>query len=363
MMKRIFLLLPLTFCFAFSFSQSITRPATISTQGGNSPWTATAGISEAIKSNDGVYLRADLGANQTSGTLNLTGFGFGIPTTASINGITVSIKKHAGASGHIIDNTIRLLIAGVQSGENKASAASWATSDVVIKYGASNNKWTLTGLTASQINSPSFGVSIQVLNGASSGAAFIDQVTITVSYNTGSQLPVRFVGFSSKKVASGMQLTWRVHEEDKLLRYEIERSNNGIKFEKIAVVPAKAQEEYSYIDLNPISGKSFYRIKGVDIDSKFGYSTVLFLNAGNSEIVFKAFPTLVQNQITVQHDPATADTRLIISNQDGRIVRNINPVKASIETTIDLSALGSGMYLLKFINGSGAIETRKFLKQ
>ena len=160
-----------------------------------------------------------------------------------------------------------------------------------------------------------------------------------------------------------MMLTWKVHEEDKLLRYEIERSINGIHFEKIGIVPAKAQEVYTYLDQQPLSGKCFYRIKGVDIDLKYGYSTVLSVNGASSGVLFKVFPTLVHNQVTVQHDAATADSHIIISNQEGQIIKNITPVKGATESRIDVSFLGKGMYWLKFQNANGSIETIKFVKQ
>jgi hypothetical protein len=280
-----------------------------------------------------------------------------------INGIIVSVKRHSAASSEITDKTIRLLIGGTQTGDNKSSLTAWTNADQVIKYGAATNKWTVSGLTASKINASNFGVSIQVQNSGSAGVAFIDYVSVTVYYSPGSQLPVRFVSFSSKKETAGMLLTWKVHEEDRLLRYEVERSANGVQFEKIGIVPAKAQEAYSFLDQQPLSGKCFYRIKGVDIDLKYGYSTVLGLNGAASGVVFKAFPTLVQNQMTVQHDAATAESRILISNQDGRLVKNIVPLKGSVETRIDLTTLGKGIYWLKFQDANGNIETVKFMKQ
>jgi hypothetical protein len=362
-MRRISFLLPLCFCFSFTFSQSLTKSAIISNQAGNINWVASSGISSAIQLNDGVYLRSDLGSNETSNVLTLTGFGFNVPSFALVSGITVTIKRRADKPGQIVDKSIRLIIAGVQSGENKASSTTWSASDATIKYGATNDKWSVQPLTPSLVNSIGFGIAMQVQNGVSASAAFIDYISITVTYSGNSQTPVRFVGFSSRKETAGMRLTWKVHEEDRLLHYDIERSSNGVSFERIAVLPAKAQEEYSYLDQHPLAGQSFYRIRGVDIDAKFGFSTVLSINAGTSGVVFKAFPTLVQNQLTIQHDPATTDTRIIITNQDGKIVKNIIPLKGSVETIIDLSAVGHGVYVLKFGNDDRIFQTVKFVKQ
>lgn len=362
MMKRFSFLLAVLLCYSVSFGQSITRSATVASQSGNVAWAAPASISEAIISNDGRYLKSDLEPNQPSGVLNLTGFNFNVPLSASVTGIVVTIKRHAGF-GQLTDKVIRLVQIGAQTGDNKASASNWSINDVSWTYGATNDKWGIGILTSSQVNAPGFGISIQIQNGSVPASAFIDHVSITIYYSASQQFPVRFVSFVSKKETAGMHLTWRVHEEDRLLRYEIERSSDGTKFEKIAIVPAKANEEYSYIDPHPLTGKSFYRIKGIDLDSKYGYSPVLSFNAGKAGVVFKAFPTLVQTQLTVQHDPAAADTRIIISNPDGKIIRNIIPPKGSTETLVELSSVGHGIYVLKYSGENGTVETLKFLKQ
>jgi hypothetical protein len=362
-MKRISFLVPVCFCFSFAFAQTLTKSGVISSQFGNVSWLATSGISTAIQSSDGIYLKSDLGSNQSSNVLNLTGFGFNIPSFSIINGITVTIKKRADRAGQLNDKDIRLIIAGNQSGDNKASTTAWSSVDATVKYGSATDKWGMQSISAASLNSISFGIALQVQNGATANTALIDYVSVTVSYSGSSQTPVRFVAFSSKKETTGMRLTWRVHEEDKLLRYEIERSTNGTNFEKIAIVPAKAQEEYSYIDQKPLTGQSFYRIKGVDVDAKYGYSTVLSINAGKSGVLFKAFPTIVQSQLTIQHDPAGSETRLLITNQDGRIVKNLIPAKGAMETDVDLSAVVRGIYVLKFTNDDGSVETLKFMKQ
>jgi hypothetical protein len=240
-MKRISFLVPVCFCFSFAFAQTLTKSAAISSQSGNSSWLASSGISTAIQSSDGIYLRSDLGSNQSSNVLNMTGFGFNIPSFSTINGITVTIKRRADRAGQLNDKNIRLILSGNQTGDNKFSSTAWSSIDATIKYGSATDKWGLQSISPSSLNSISFGIALQVQNGATANAALIDYVSVTVSYSGSSQTAVRFVAFSSKKEATGMRLTWRVHEEDKLLRYEIERSTNGTKFEKIAIVTAKAQ--------------------------------------------------------------------------------------------------------------------------
>lgn len=60
----------------------------------------------------------------------------------------------------------------------------------------------------------------------------IDNFTITGATNT--PLPVEMLNFSGEKVEDNVALRWKTQNEINLSRYEIERSENGNSFEKIA---------------------------------------------------------------------------------------------------------------------------------
>lgn len=111
------------------------------------------------------------------------------------------------------------------------------------------------------------------------------------------------------------------------------------------------------------ASRVFYRIKSVDLDGKYSYSPVVSLNAGNASIVLKAFPMPAQNQITLQHPAATATTRITLNTEDGRMVKSILPSNGTLQTMIDLSSVKSGLYLVRFENGNGEVETMKIIKQ
>jgi hypothetical protein len=201
-----------------------------------------------------------------------------------------------------------------------------------------------------------------------SGLAFafllIAVSTVAQTSASGSGLVrVRFVGFEAVKKPAALQLTWRVHEEDKLKSYEIQRGSDGADFESIGTIAATNAGEYSFTDPRPLSGKSYYRIKSNDIDKRFGYSSVLSVNAGKSTIVFKAFPSVVQEQFTVQHDAATAATRIVVNSEDGRLVENIIPSPGCQQTLVDLSSAKPGLYFVRLQNGTSAVETLKVVKQ
>lgn len=174
-----------------------------------------------------------------------------------------------------------------------------------------------------------------------------------------SPLPVNFISLDVRKEYSGVKLTWKVADEINVLKYEVERSDDGKNFVKVGEVMAGSQSEYSFITSQ---SAKFYRIKSVDIDGKYKYSTIVRFNGGKTEVLIKAFPMPVQNELTVQHPTAIKGSRIEINGIDGRTIRNIQPDVGNQQTSIDVSILKSGFYFVKFIDNSGS-EIIKISKQ
>lgn len=178
-----FLLIP-----ALSFAQSSMSKAHVYNNGNNnsgSNWSHS-------NSNGGYYYYNNVGSSGTS-TLNLTNFGFAIPSTATIVGIevTFSREKNGGSSSRtLMDATVALRYGSaggttVSTNHAKASSDLWPTSFAPATYGSSSDTWFSGGITPSQINNSNFGLQISVNrggSGSSSPDARIQEPTITVYY-------------------------------------------------------------------------------------------------------------------------------------------------------------------------------------
>ena len=176
-------------------------------------------------------------------------------------------------------------------------------------------------------------------------------------------LPVNFVSFNAQAENIGTKLTWQVADQIDVVRYEVERSSNGNQFSKIGEVAAADVTTYSFTDRHPAQGTVYYRVKNVDVDGKFKYSTIVSIRNGNAAIVLKAFPTPATNNVTLQHATANAKTTIRINAHDGRQVAAIRPAAGAMQTSINLSAYAPGLYLISFDNGNGQVETLKVVKQ
>jgi hypothetical protein len=176
-------------------------------------------------------------------------------------------------------------------------------------------------------------------------------------------LPVNFIGFTGKKTPTGTQLTWKVADEMSVKFYNVEKSTNGITYSNLGMVRATGDKEYTFTDGQPNSDLTYYRIKNIDMDDRFKYSTVLSFRNGKADLLFKVFPTVVRNKVTVQHEASTVGAKITVTSADGRLVKSIIPSGNAIQTEVDLSGQLSGMYILRFDNGKGRIETSKIMKQ
>ncbi|MBK8514429.1 MAG: hypothetical protein IPL56_19705 [Saprospiraceae bacterium] len=127
-----------------------------------------------------------------SDALDITQFGFNIPTSATILGITATIERSANrrdASNNVTDNKITLIrgevpiITPPTEAQNKANPITWSVTDSVVSYGGSTDLW-LHPWTPAEINSSTFGIRVRNNRNRSSGTvtANIDHITLAVTY-------------------------------------------------------------------------------------------------------------------------------------------------------------------------------------
>src|SRR4051812_29017956 len=88
--------------------------------------------------------------------LKATNFSFGVPAGSPIVGVVASIERRASGTGGVKDNIVSLVVGGVVSGSNQASASSWPASDASVDYGTVTYLWTLS-LSSADVNAQTFG--------------------------------------------------------------------------------------------------------------------------------------------------------------------------------------------------------------
>ncbi len=126
--------------------------------------------------------------NGFSQIVKFSNFNFNVPLGATVENIIVTFKGRREGTGYVKDERVVLSANSLSSdnlggkGYNAANVFAKSSSDKKWRYGFNDKTWGVNW-TASQINDPSFGVELQLLNITPKEVkAFIDNVKIDVQY-------------------------------------------------------------------------------------------------------------------------------------------------------------------------------------
>ncbi len=162
--------------------------------------------------------------------------------------------------------------------------------------------------------------------------------------NCGINLPVTLVAFEGSYKAPYAVLSWESAVESGLAYYDVEKATDGKHFQKLAQVPATgSNSRYRINELQPET-LALYRLKLVDLDGKFSYSTVQEINHDNApHTTLTVYPNPVRNgQLYI----ASANTgKVSIMTPLGQQVMTFT-LQAGVQT-LNVSALASGLYWIK----------------
>ncbi|MBA2249012.1 MAG: cadherin-like domain-containing protein [Chitinophagaceae bacterium] len=94
-------------------------------------------------------------------------------------------------------------------------------------------------------------------------------------------LPVMLTDFRGVINNKQVVLNWRTSSEINSSHFDVQRSTDGINFESIGTVNAHGNSTvantYQLLDRAPAQGINYYRLKSVDVDSRFIFSSVISL--------------------------------------------------------------------------------------
>ncbi|HNJ58929.1 MAG TPA: GEVED domain-containing protein, partial [Chitinophagaceae bacterium] len=184
-------------------------------------------------------------------------------------------------------------------------------------------------------------------------------------------VPVTYTMFTGKREGMVNMLSWQTATESNNIGFELQRSSDGKQFSKLSFVNSKAINgnstsnlSYGYNDVKPLAGTNYYRLKQVDKDGKFNYSTVVILKGDKvSQIsIASVYPNPVRNTINVQIvSPANEKVSLVITDITGKVLMQENTSLTAGDNVkqIDVSRLSQGAYLIKAICNNGC-ETAVF---
>lgn len=155
----------------------------------------------------------------------------------------------------------------------------------------------------------------------------IDPVQYLVSKNNqsikGGIFPVTLLNFTGTVQHETALLQWKVVQEINMSHYEVERSADGNTFTSVGSVAAAGTAAYAFTDINPIAGLSYYRLKVVNADGSFFYSSTITLTVSISGFVTLTPNPVGRNQPLSIRNHTLATVTVYLYTVDGKLLKTV----------------------------------------
>lgn len=174
-------------------------------------------------------------------------------------------------------------------------------------------------------------------------------------------LPVELTSFTAKydDLNNVVQLDWNTATEFNCNVFEIQRLNKSSnEFEIIGTTTCFNQQNnaYQFFDKNYSEGENYYRLKQIDNDGAFTYSTIVSVDVRTNSII-KNKIWISQNVLHIQSQNRIQFELIAL---DGRLMFHKNYFE-NTNDLINITDLSNGIYIAKIIDENSNIETIKLV--
>jgi hypothetical protein len=198
--------------------------------------------------------------------------------------------------------------------------------------------------------------------------SFADMTTIMVWVNNCQWvLDTKLKSFTGQVHDSHGRLQWEVENEAGNIIYEIERSADQRNFEKVGQVNGSAAGQgntYHFLDPNPLSGHTYYRIK-LSEGNRSVYSKVILLSSRDLQYEVRSLVNPFHETISFDMvAPASGEAIITLIDAYGRLVKQVKAPFSKGLTNIrigNLGALATGTYSLR-IEADKQVFNRKLVR-
>lgn len=179
-------------------------------------------------------------------------------------------------------------------------------------------------------------------------------------------LPIELVEFNATDEDDVVLTSWITATEVDNDFFEVERSADGITFERITVVDGAGYSQtlltYGYSDEMPLPGTSFYRLKQVDFNGAATYSTIVPVTRSANADVLRIWPNPVVGAMDFALSGDQRMNAVRIHDASGRLVMDRRFIAAQGAAHIDLNDVPAGILFLSVFLEDGTIQQQRFLK-
>ncbi|HEY8659136.1 MAG TPA: T9SS type A sorting domain-containing protein, partial [Hanamia sp.] len=167
-----------------------------------------------------------------------------------------------------------------------------------------------------------------------------------------SAVPVVFTRFDAGCTNNGTLISWSTGSESNSNYFELQHSTNGNDWTSVATIKASGNSaaERNYQQIDQAGGTMFYRIKEVDLDGHFIYTSIIRSNCESKNMDMVIYPVPAGDILNVViKSTKTLKTQLWLVDGVGKIVRKMeaNLFNGSNTFLFNLKGLFTGEYIIR----------------
>ena len=169
--------------------------------------------------------------------------------------------------------------------------------------------------------------------------------------------PVELIDFSGEYRQGAVQLTWATANELNNSHFIIEKAQNGRDFTQLATVGGAGTStqtlNYHYTDMQPFEDINYYRLKQIDFDGSYSYSSILTVTTKGFGTTMTVNTDYGQSEINVAISSAEAGSgKLQVLNAAGQMLysTDMEIISGTRNINIPLQNLTSGIYFVRLVD-------------
>ena len=169
----------------------------------------------------------------------------------------------------------------------------------------------------------------------------VDAVCMTIETPP---MPVTLASFNAAKEGNTASLNWTTTFETNSDYFDVQHSQDGKSWAVLTTIQSQGEskvlQSYSYTHTSPLSS-NLYRLKMVDVDGTFAYSSIKSLNFSEN-VAVEIYPNPTVDRIRLTSAQPVSNVK--VYSATGALVLNAKPNEAN---EVDLKSIAQGIYYVR----------------
>ncbi len=180
----------------------------------------------------------------------------------------------------------------------------------------------------------------------------------------GGTLPIQLIDFTAKAANEHVSLNWTTATEINNDYFTIMRSHNGIEWEILKHIDGAGNSTstltYHGIDLHPLQGVSYYRLKQTDFNGNSSLSKIISTTFTNQTII-KVYPNPASEMLNVEINHSNNQVVTLMNGRGQKIFISSKMLNGKLQLTT--KEFARGIYLLMVEQDGKIVYKEKIVLQ